>query len=272
MANMRRCSPWGRSDVSQLRLLVGVLTALSVALVACAQTPAAAPTSAPAAAPTAAAAAPTSPPAPTAAAAATSAPAPTVAPASTSAEASTPAAAASPAAAAASPQASGGAAPASADFTLDLKYGVLVGLTGDAATGGQAWNQAATVGLDYINKTLKDAGLSDRIKVELVDSQDSEGNPQRGVEAAKKLVSIDHVQVIVGDLYSSVTSAAATAVVIPSKTLMFTGGTNPSLTKLNKEGVTLLWQPVAADDLQGKVLAQLMGDALGKNAKVNVGL
>jgi ABC-type branched-subunit amino acid transport system substrate-binding protein len=158
------------------------------------------------------------------------------------------------------------------DFTLTLEYGVLVGLTGDAAPDGQSWNQAAVLGINYLNTKLADAGLGDRLKAVLADSQDSEGNAQRGVEAATKLVTVDQVQVIIGDLFSSVTSAAAQAVVIPNNVLMFTGGTNPALTDLNGDGPTLLWQPVAADDLQGRVLAQVMGEEFGSDATVNVAL
>ena len=91
------------------------------------------------------------------------------------------------------------------------------------------------------------------------------------MEAAQKLVQIDHVSVIIGDFYSSVTTAAATAVTIPNQVLIFTGGTSPALTKLNTGSVPLVWQPVAADDLQGRVLAEVIGDVLGKTAKVNVG-
>ena len=57
-----------------------------------------------------------------------------------------------------------------------LKYGVLSGLTGDPAVSGQAWNQAAKVGIDYIDETLKKLNLPD-VKVELSDSQDSQGQP-----------------------------------------------------------------------------------------------
>jgi branched-chain amino acid transport system substrate-binding protein len=77
--------------------------------------------------------------------------------------------------------------------------------------------------------------------------------------------------VIIGDFYSSVTSAVATAVAIPNRTLMFTGGTSPALTKLNTGTPAFIWQPVAADDIQGRVLARVIADALGKNAKINVG-
>jgi branched-chain amino acid transport system substrate-binding protein len=150
-----------------------------------------------------------------------------------------------------------------------LKFGVLAGLTGEPAASGQAWNASAKLAIDTITSTLDRLKLP--MKVELVDSQDSQGTPQQGVEAAQKLVQIDGVDVIIGDFYSSVTSAAATSVAIPSHVLMFTGGTNPSLTKLNTAQPSTVWQPVAADDAQGRALAQIIADALGPKAKVNVG-
>jgi branched-chain amino acid transport system substrate-binding protein len=156
------------------------------------------------------------------------------------------------------------------DASFDLKFGVLAGLTGDPAPDGQAWNEAARLGIEEIRKSIGRLGLSG-ITVELADSQDSQGSPQPGVEGAQKLVNVDHVQVIIGDFYSSVTSAVATSVTIPNNVLIFTGGTNPALTKLN-EGlpVALVWEPVAADDIQGKVLAHIIGQELGTNAKINV--
>ena len=161
-------------------------------------------------------------------------------------------------------------AASAADVSFTLKYGVLAGLTGDPAPSGQGWNEAARLAVDQAAATLKSMNLPG-ISVELSDSQDSQGNAQAGVEAAQKLVQIDRVNVIIGDFYSSVTSAAATAVAIPNNVLMFTGGTSPALSKLNTGPTPLLWQPVAADDVQGRVLAKIVADALGKTAKVNVG-
>ena len=158
---------------------------------------------------------------------------------------------------------------AQGNVAFTLKYGVLAGLTGDPAPSGQGWNEAARLGVNYATETLTKMNLPN-IKIVLADSQDSQGNAQAGVEAAQKLVNIDKVNVIIGDFYSSVTSAAATAVAIPNQVVMFTGGTSPALSKLNTGPVTLVWQPVAADDLQGRVLAQVIADALGKNAKINV--
>jgi branched-chain amino acid transport system substrate-binding protein len=153
--------------------------------------------------------------------------------------------------------------------SFTLKYGVLAGLTGDPAPSGQAWNASAKIAIDYIADTLQKMKLNG-IKVELTDSQDSQGTPQQGVEAAQKLVQIDGVNVIIGDFYSSVTSAVATSVAIPNQVVMFTGGTNSALTKLNTASPSLIWQPVAADDQQGRALAQIIADALGPKAKINV--
>ena len=79
------------------------------------------------------------------------------------------------------------ATPTIADTTsFTLRYGVLAGLTGDPAPSGQGWNEAARLGIDTIAQTLKSMGLNS-IQVVLADSQDRQGNPQAGVEAAQKL-------------------------------------------------------------------------------------
>ena len=74
--------------------------------------------------------------------------------------------------------------PAIADTTpsFTLRYGVLAGRSGDPAPSGQGWNEAARLGIDTIAQTLKSMGLNS-IQVLLADSQDSQGNPQAGVEA-----------------------------------------------------------------------------------------
>ena len=244
----------------RLRSLISGLSALVLLSAACAPAAPTPPTAAPAAAPT-------TPPAPPTAAPAAKPTAPPAAP--------TTAPAANPTAAAAAATTAPAAKPAqpTADFNLDLRYGVLAGLTGDGAAFGQPWNQAAGLAVDYINQSLKDLGLSEKWKLTMVGAQDTGGNAQQGVEAAKKLVSIDGAKIVIGDFFSASTAAVAPAVTIPNKVLQFTGGTNPSLTKLNPAGEpTLLWQPVPADDLQGKVLAQLMSDQFGKTATVNVGI
>ena len=166
----------------------------------------------------------------------------------------------------------GGAWAGAAGLSLTLNYGVLAGLS-DSATSGQLGHESTRIAILYVvNRTLGQMGLSDRIRAVLVDSQDSQGKPADGIEAARKLVDIDRVQVVMGDIFSSVTAAVATPVTIPGGVVQFTGGTDASLTQLNPPGgPTFLWQPPGADDLQGQVLAQVIGEALGQKVKINVG-
>ena len=159
-------------------------------------------------------------------------------------------------------------APALPDLGLTLKYGVVAPLTDGA---GQAWNESVRIAVDYINVTADSNGVSKQLKAVLSDSQDSEGSPVRGIEAAKKLVTVDGVQVIMGDYYSSITSAFTKAVAVPGKVLVFTGGTNAKLTQLNGAGATFLWHTCATDDLQAQVLFQYMGKTFGATSKINVG-
>lgn len=165
----------------------------------------------------------------------------------------------------------GAAQSAGPDFDLTLRYGVLVSLTGPSGVSGQLWNQATAVGIAYVNKVLGQMRLSGRIRAELVDSQDSQGQAAAGVEAARKLVSIDRVSVVMGDILSSVTAAVATSVTIPNHVVEFTGGTATSLPDINPKGIPpLLYQPPASNKLEGQVLSQIIGGALGRKAAINV--
>ena len=82
-------------------------------------------------------------------------------------------------------------------------------------SSGQAWNSAVVTGIDYLNQTLQEMGLADKIKVSLSGSEDSQGDATAGIEAAKKLADVDKVNIVIGDLYSSVTIAAFQSVFLP---------------------------------------------------------
>lgn len=162
------------------------------------------------------------------------------------------------------------AAPAAAQEApeLDLRYGVLVALTGDAGVAGQVWNHATSSAIDYVAATVDEMGLSDSINVSLVASEDSQGNQTAGIEAAKKLAEVDDADVVVGDFYSSVSIAVFESVFGPGGIAQFTGGTSPAITEMEKNG--LLWRPVSSDALQGRVLASVMADQFGQDAVVNL--
>lgn len=150
---------------------------------------------------------------------------------------------------------------------IDLNMAVLVALTGDAGTSGQVWNHAVEIAVDDIAQTVSDMGLSS-INVDLVASEDSQGNQTAGIEAAKKLAEVDEADVVVGDFFSSVTIATFESVFKPASVVQFTGGTSPAITDLEKDD--LLWRPVPSDALQGQVLAAVMADQFGQDAVVNV--
>lgn len=162
------------------------------------------------------------------------------------------------------------AAPAAAQEApeLDLDYGVLVALTGDAGVAGQVWNHATQSAIDHIGQTVEEMGLSDSISVELVASEDSQGNQTSGIEAAKKLAEVDDVDAVIGDFFSSVSIAIFESVFGPAGIAQFTGGTSPAITTMEKDG--LLWRPVSSDALQGQVLASVMADQFGQDAVVNL--
>jgi branched-chain amino acid transport system substrate-binding protein len=154
---------------------------------------------------------------------------------------------------------------------LDLKFGVLAGLSGDLAQSGQPWSEAVRLGVENIAEQVAAWGYQDKIKITYLGAEDSQGNAQGGIEAAKKLVNVEGANIVVGDFFSSVTVAAAQSVFIPEQVIDFTGGTAGSITDLNKStGETWVWRLPPPDSIQGPVVAKLIADTLGPNATLNV--
>ena len=73
-----------------------------------------------------------------------------------------------------------------ADVTFDLKYGVLAGLTGDPAPDGQAWNEAARLAIEQIQKSLDRLKISG-IKVELSDFRTAKAVRSRELKVRRNL-------------------------------------------------------------------------------------
>jgi len=154
---------------------------------------------------------------------------------------------------------------------LDLKFGVLSGLSGDLAQSGQPWLEAARIGVENLKSQVDAMGYGDKIHISFVGGEDSQGTAQGGIEAAKKLVSVDGANIVIGDFFSSVTVAAAQSVFIPQQIIDFTGGTAASITDLNKKaGATWLWRMAPPDSIQGQVVSQVVEQALGKGKTINV--
>lgn len=83
-----------------------------------------------------------------------------------------------------------------------ISIGVLVPLTGAAASYGQNSRRGAELALQEF--TAANPGVKVRLQVE-----DSRGEASVGVNAAQKLVEIDHVNAVMGDVTSGVTLAVA---------------------------------------------------------------
>lgn len=89
-------------------------------------------------------------------------------------------------------------------FAADtIKIGLVTALTGQSAQAGEAITRGMTIAIDEINAK---GGLLGGRKLELV-RRDDEGNPAKGVLAARELIYKDKVAVIFGGLDTPVSMA-----------------------------------------------------------------
>src|SRR5579859_49718 len=114
------------------------------------------------------------------------------APAPTAAPTSAPAAAAAPT-----------SAPAAAASGQPIKIGMSLPLTGPTAYLGESAVKAVQMGMDDWNAK---GGINGRM-FQLV-KEDNANDPQQGVTVSRKLIDVDNVPVVLGQLNSSVTLAA----------------------------------------------------------------
>ena len=160
-----------------------------------------------------------------------------------------------------------GAASSSCAFTL--KIGTVLPFTGDLAPYGGNMDKAVRLAISLQTAALKQAGLAQKIKVQLVDSQDGQSQASASVEGAKKEVG-EHANVIIGEMASSATIPMAQSVTIPSHVVLISPTASaPQLTTLADNGY--VWRAYPSDTLQGKVLAQAAVEKFGKGATINVG-
>lgn len=157
---------------------------------------------------------------------------------------------------------------ASCSFTL--RIGDVLPFTGGLAAYGGNMDKAVKLAINLQNAALKKAGLSQQIKVVLVDSQDGQTQAAAAVEAAKKEVG-EHVNVIIGEMASGATIPMAQSVTIPNHVVLISPTASaPQLTQLTG-GKGWVWRTYPSDTLQGKVLAQAALQKFGKGATINVG-
>src|SRR5207237_9449387 len=134
---------------------------------------------------------------------------------------------------------------------------------------GRNRDEAVRLALQRQNAALKKAGLSKKIKVVLVASQDGQTQAAASVEAAKKEVG-EHANVIIGEMASGATIPMAQSVTIPNHVVLISPTASaPQLTSPKDNGY--VWRAYPPDTLQGKVLATAAVSKFGQGATTHVG-
>ena len=152
---------------------------------------------------------------------------------------------------------------------FQLKIGNVLPFTGDLAAYGANLDQAVKIAVALQNESLKRVKQTG-ISTKLVASEDGQTQAAASVEAATKLVKVDKVNVVIGEMASGATIPVAQSVTIPNRVVQITPtSTAPQITTIKDNGY--LWRILASDELQGRVLAQAAVGAFGKGATVNVG-
>ncbi len=118
-----------------------------------------------------------------------------------------------------------------------IKIGILTPLTGAGGNDGPRMLKAMQAVFDEVNKA---GGVLGR-KVDTV-VEDDQTNPEAALRAARKLIEVDKVPVIMGTWASAVTSAVA-PVCWESKTFLMTVSGADSITLLPHQGFLVRTQP-----------------------------
>jgi ABC-type branched-subunit amino acid transport system substrate-binding protein len=118
-----------------------------------------------------------------------------------------------------------------------LKFGILTPLTGAGGQDGPRMLKAMQAVIDEVNKA---GGVLGR-KIETI-VEDDQTNPEAAVRAARKLIEVNKVPVIMGTWASAVTSAVA-PVCWESKTFLCTVSGADSITQLPHQGYLIRTQP-----------------------------
>lgn len=137
-----------------------------------------------------------------------------------------------------------------------IRVAALVPLTGAGGPYGPVMAKVIKGVIDEVNAA---GGVKGR-KVELV-VEDDQTNPEAGVRAARKLIDVDKVSVIMGTWASAVTTAVA-PLCWESKTMLMTVSGADSITQLPHQGYLVRTQPNTL--LQGRKFGEFASEKGGK--------
>lgn len=149
-----------------------------------------------------------------------------------------------------------GALPLAGHAACTKSIGMVLPLTGSLGAMGQENVKAGQLAAAQFNKAGGINGCTFDLKI-----ADSRTQPAIAVDAAKKLVDIQHVPAIVGALSSGVSMAMLTSVNVPNKVVQISpGSTSPAFTALAKEGKLhgYWFRTPPSDALQGVAMAYVV--------------
>ena len=135
----------------------------------------------------------------------------------------------------------------------DIKIGLLFDVTGPVANFVPPMLDAVKLAVDQVN--AQGGILGGRRLATVV--ADTQGTPETAVDAANKLVKVEHVPIVIGPLLSGTTLAAARSVFVPAGVIQISPtATTAELTTLKDNDWVFRLAP--SDAYQGLVLAHLV--------------
>lgn len=129
-----------------------------------------------------------------------------------------------------------------------IKIGTVLPLTGTEAS----WGQDAKEGIDLAVEEINSNGGIDGKKIEII-YEDGQCKPEPAVTGAHKLINIDNVSIIIGEICSSATLAIAPIAEESRVILISPGSASPKITQAGD----YIFRNWITDAFTGKKIAQL---------------
>lgn len=129
----------------------------------------------------------------------------------------------------------------------NVVIGAILPLTGDVASYGVAIRQGIEIAIDKVNQGGGVSGKSISVLCE-----DDRADPKEGVAAARKLISINGVEVIIGAVPSSVTLAIAPVAETAKIVLISPASSSPKITNAGD----YVFRNYPSDELEGSLVAE----------------
>lgn len=140
-----------------------------------------------------------------------------------------------------------------AEKPKEIKIGVIAPLTGDLAEPGTKSFNGIKLAIDAYNDAKP------RMQIKLI-VEDSKALPTEGVNAINKLININHVNLVIGDLTSGVTLAIAPIAEGKRVVLLAPGASNPKV----RDSGDYIFRNWASDNYDGEVMAEYLINKLKK--------